>query len=105
MILNVYAIFDTAAKAFATPFFMHNDGLAIRAFSDNVNTSDTMIAKHPDQFYLYRLGQFDDQTAMFTQDEAPESLGCAVVFKVATPEESKVDKVLAEIKAMREVLK
>ena len=63
MKLNVYSIHDSAAKAFTQPFFMHNDGLAIRAFQGNVNSKEgNNISDHPDQFTLYKIGEFDDVT-------------------------------------------
>ena len=62
MNLNVYSVYDKVAQAFVTPFFMHNDGIAIRAFSDNVNSNeDSTIVKHYEQYALYRLGTFNDK--------------------------------------------
>ena len=81
MILTIYSIYDSAAKAYAQPFFMHNDGLAIRAFQDMVNSQDeNNIAKHPDQFTLFKLGTFDDQSGNFTSID-PDSKGNGVEYK------------------------
>jgi hypothetical protein len=81
MKLNVYSIFDTAAKAYTTPFFMHNDGLAIRAFQDNVNAEqENNISKHPDQFTLFKIGEFDDATGEIKTDVV-KSLGTGLEYK------------------------
>ena len=55
MKLNVYTIYDDTAKAYMQPFFMHNHGLAVRAFTDQVNRNDenNPLNKHPEQFTLY----------------------------------------------------
>jgi hypothetical protein len=74
MIQNIYTIFDTAASAFNPPFYMHNDGMAFRAFSDNVNDEKSIISKHPEQFILFKLGEYDDSEAMFDLLDTPRPL-------------------------------
>ena len=66
---KVYSIYDRTAQVFNTPFFQHNDGMAIRAFQDNVNSQDSVINKHPEQFSLHCLGEYDDQTGTITTQE------------------------------------
>jgi hypothetical protein len=81
MKLNVYSIFDSAAKAYTSPFFMHNDGLAIRAFQDNVNAEqENNISKHPDHFTLFKIGEFDDVTGEIKTDVV-KSLGTGLEYK------------------------
>lgn len=79
MKLKAYAILDTAAGAYNTPFFMQNDGMALRAFTDTGNSEDSLVGKHPDQFYLYRIGSYDDSSGELIP-ETPYSLGCAINF-------------------------
>jgi len=86
MNLNIYSIFDSAAQAFTQPFFMHNDGLAIRAFQDNVNASDNNIANHPHQFSLYKLGTYDDSNGLVTPETPPKSLALAI--ELVNPDET-----------------
>lgn len=90
MELNIYSIYDSAAKSYATPFFMPNDGLAIRAFSDNANDGESVISKHPDQFVLYKIGQYNDQTAKLDHYDPLVNLGIAATFKTETPEQSEL---------------
>lgn len=61
---KVYSVFDSKAAVYGTPFFMPNDKMAVRAFSDLVNTSDTMVNKHVEDFSLFCVGEFDDMSAM-----------------------------------------
>jgi hypothetical protein len=75
MELKAYSIYDSAAQAFIAPFFMQNDGLAVRAFSDNVNSNDeNNISKHPDQFALYKIGVFNDKSGVIDPEEVPVKL-------------------------------
>jgi hypothetical protein len=82
MKLNVYSIFDQAAEAFVTPFFMQNDGLAMRAFQDNVNANDeNNISKHPEQFSLYKIGEYDDKVGVIDSYEQPKVVARAIELK------------------------
>ena len=81
MNLNIYTIFDSAANAYMQPFFLHNDGLAIRSFSDTINAKEpNNISEHPDQFTLFKIGTYDDTNGHLANDE-PVSLGNAITFK------------------------
>ena len=75
MKLNVYTIFDQAAKAYVSPFFMHNHAMATRTFSDQVNQTGNQINSHPEQFILFCIGEYDDQTGEIIPLSTPESLG------------------------------
>lgn len=80
MLLNVYSIFDVKAKIYSNPFFMSHNGQALRAFSDLVTDSKSMINKHPTDYMLYRLAEFDDNAGIFTALKNPEFLANAVDF-------------------------
>lgn len=78
---NVYSIYDSAAKAFTTPFFLPTDGMAIRAFQGNVNSKeDNNISLHPDQFTLYKIGEWDDQRGHVEALDKIVSLGVGITF-------------------------
>ena len=77
MNLEIYAVFDKAAKAYMTPFFTHNEGLAMRSFSDAVNNPDSPFFRHPNDFTLYKMGAFDDNLGLFEIDD-PEKIATAI---------------------------
>lgn len=66
MILHMYSILDLKGVAFATPFFMHTDGIAIRSFQDALGDPKSELARHPEDYVLYRLGDFNDQRGVVT---------------------------------------
>lgn len=80
MILNVYAVFDKKLGNYATPFFMKNHGLALRAFGDLVMDPSTTVSRHAEDFSLYYLGAFDDETGELLNQE-PVHISHAVDFK------------------------
>lgn len=106
MMLNVYSFYDSAAKAYTQPFFLHNDGLAIRAFQSNVNdeSGNNNIANNPDQFTLYRIGQYDDVNGELIPT-TPESLGNGVKYQDKIKVTDKhMNAIFDEIKEIKEAL-
>lgn len=67
MILQIFAIRDSAAGSFGRPFFLPANGVATRSFMDEVNrpAQDNMMYQHPDDFELFHFGSFDDETGKF----------------------------------------
>lgn len=66
MVLNAYCIYDTKAKGYLNPWFMPNDDMALRAFTDHSNDLNTPIGQHPEDYILYRIGTYDNDTAELT---------------------------------------
>lgn len=62
MKINIYAIFDEKAQAFGRPYFCNHNGEAIRAFQDAVCEQGSRLAKHPADYKLYCLGNYDDNS-------------------------------------------
>lgn len=62
MLLNIYCIFDEKAGAYAPPIFLQKDGMALRAFEDEVNNDRSRIHAHPEDYSLYKLGSFNDES-------------------------------------------
>lgn len=80
MKLNVYSMFDSAAKAFTRPMFFNLDGEAIRAFQTEANRKDSPVCNFPDQFTMFHIGTYDDSTSVFVSVN-PRSLGLAIQYK------------------------
>lgn len=59
---GIFSIRDSASKAFAQPFYAPAEQVAIRSVRDLVNAADNVIAKHPDDYELFELGNFVDDT-------------------------------------------
>lgn len=85
MILNICTVKDRAADAFGRPMFVPSTGVAIRSFSDEINrnNADNQLYNHPDDFDLYELGQFDDNTGIFTLHEQPKLLSLGKQVKIS----------------------
>jgi len=70
MLHYVVCVKDRAAEVFNRPFFVPHRNVAVRDFTDEVNRSaaDNQLNKHPDDFDLYLLGTYDDNTGSFSLD-------------------------------------
>lgn len=69
MIHNVFSIYDEKAQAFLPPFVLPKTAMAVRTFSDCVNSSDHQFSLHPQDYTLFNLGIWDDETGEYTIDQ------------------------------------
>jgi len=85
MILNICTVKDRAADAYGRPMFVPSTGVAIRSFSDEINrnNADNQLYNHPDDFDLYELGSFDDNTGLFSLYEQPKLLSLGKQVKIS----------------------
>lgn len=59
---NIYSIYDSKTGVFNTPFFAMNNATAIRTFSDAANDTQTNINRHPEDFSLFHIGTYDEES-------------------------------------------
>lgn len=75
---KIFTVYDVKAQANMTPFFMQSTGQAVRAFEDTVNDPKSAFNKHPEDYTLFEIGTFDDQTGTLENHKASISLGTAL---------------------------
>lgn len=81
---KIVAVFDSAAGTYGQPIFAVSNGVAIRSMRDEVNRSalDNPMYQHPEDFVLYDLGEFDDNTgAISSLHDQPQVLARAKDMK------------------------
>lgn len=68
--LVVVCVFDSAIGSFARPVFVPSVGAAVRSFTDEVNrqADENPMYGHPDDFALYKVAIFDDESGKFSED-------------------------------------
>jgi len=62
MLLQMVTIFDKATLAYMRPFVALSTGQAIRIFEDEIQTPNSEIAKHAEDYALFKVGTFNDST-------------------------------------------
>lgn len=80
MIHQILVIFDSKVQAFATPFFVRSQAEGIRSLVANLSDPESLLHKFPEDYSLYSLGTFDDETGILEQ-KLPVNLGLVSVFK------------------------
>lgn len=78
MIYQIVSVHDRAADAFGRPIFALAIGQAIRSFQDEINriAPDNEMNRHPEDFDLFHIGNFDDQSGDF--ENLPHNLQIAI---------------------------
>jgi hypothetical protein len=83
MKLAICTIFDNKTGAYLQPFFTANVAVAERAISDLVVDPDHQFSKNPEDYVLFDLGQFDDETGLFDMHDAPRTIATLPAIKAA----------------------
>lgn len=66
--LLILAVRDRAVDAYMRPFPAPTVGAAVRGFLDELSRSESELAKHPDDYDLYQLAVWDEESGVFEQD-------------------------------------
>lgn len=73
--LTVLAVFDKCANTFGRPFYAPNTPAATRSLRSEVNNPQAgTIYTDPQDFALYELGSFDDQSGTFNLLQPPANV-------------------------------
>lgn len=73
------AIKDSKSDTYTPPSCFRHSGQAIRAFIDNIKQPmqdqvSQLMSRYPNDYDLYELGTYDDETATFTTHDKPNLL-------------------------------
>lgn len=80
MILKIFTVYDSKAEAYLPPFFSATRGLALRSFTDAVNTAGHAFNRYAEDYTLFEVGEFDDQHCTFEIHAVCQPLGRAIEF-------------------------
>lgn len=66
----IVAVKDLSIPAFMQPTTVRATGQAVRGFTDEANRDDStnQINRHPEDFELWQLGYFDEESGTFEND-------------------------------------
>lgn len=85
MKFKIFSVYDLKGEAFGMPLFFAAKGQAVRAFDDQCNDPSSTIAKHPGDYTLMEIGEYDDSNGLLVPLTEPASLGTGVDFKKVNP--------------------
>ena len=81
MVLKVYSIYDQKTGVYDRPFLQHTHGEAERNFKQLVNDEKSQVNKFPEDYDLYYLGEYDNNTGKYQTLDSPQHLIKAVQLK------------------------
>lgn len=70
--LVIIAVHDRQLDSYLRPFVAQSIGQAIRSFRDEVNRTDSDLNKHPEDYTLFHIGNYDEQTGAITSITASQ---------------------------------
>jgi len=82
--MKMFTVFDSKADVYSQPFYALIDHAAVRTFADAVNASESPYNKHPEDYCLFSIADFDDRTGIVTT-YPPQHLGHAVNLLTEDP--------------------
>lgn len=63
---KVYAPFDSKLQVWMQPMFFLHPGQAERMWRELALDGQSILSKHPNDFTLFQIGEFDDATGVLT---------------------------------------
>lgn len=67
-IVTEFAVYDKVAEMYMQPFRSSNKLKALQGFKDVANDPKSNIHKHPEEYQLYEIGTFNEETAERTNE-------------------------------------
>ena len=77
---KIFSIRDSKADYYTTPFFVKTMGEAERMFKDIIRDEKSQLNKHPEDFDLYYMGLYDDNTGKWTCLDILQHMHKAIEF-------------------------
>lgn len=81
MKVEMFTVYDSAAKRYLEPFNAVTIEFAIRQFRSSVETPDHLFAKYPEDYTLFHVGTFDMENGCIDALPTPHNLGVGQQFK------------------------
>lgn len=93
-----YSIYDRKALVYHTPYYAITDAVAVRTLSDAVTDPNGMFGRHPNDYVLFYVGEFDDSNGQFVPVQPlahvidAQALVKALQSEIPFPEGTTTDK-------------
>lgn len=73
MKLYALATRDIVANVWSPPMFVPHIGIAIRSFGDECRNKESPLGKHPEDYELWLVGEYDDNSGQMEPGIQPDS--------------------------------
>ena len=65
---RVFAVLDSKLGVFTAVHVLAHEGQAVRAFTELVNDRNSQLAKWPEDYALYQIGWFSEESGELTSE-------------------------------------
>lgn len=80
---KIFTIRDDKLETYNVPFFVPTIGAAERDFTDHANNPESPLYKHPEDYTLFLLGEYDQSSGLVDMEITPKVLMKAIEVKGA----------------------
>jgi hypothetical protein len=84
---RLYSVRDSKAECYLQVFTAKTAGEALRGFTREANNRQSIIGEHPEDFALFELGYWCEDTGTLMPHEQNRNLGLAADFVQKMPQE------------------
>lgn len=74
----ICSVYDAKAEVYGQPMFLRTNGEAIRSFVQEVNREESMLHAHPEDYTLFLIGHYDEETGELVQENNHVPLARAI---------------------------
>lgn len=67
--MKLFTVYDSKARIYGKPFCAESSVEAIRSWMQICKSEDSQFAQFPDDFSLYEIGEYNNETAKISQSE------------------------------------
>lgn len=82
---QIFSIYDKKGQCYLSPIVLSHKGQALRELENLVVRSQNLISQYPDDFAMYKLGDFDDISGKIVPTTVPIFIEEAGVFAKTSP--------------------
>jgi hypothetical protein len=84
-VYKIFSIRDSKAEIFHQPFYQKSHGEAERTFHQLCNDPKSTLFQFPEDFDLYYVGEYNDQSGVFKPLNTPQHVSKAISNKKPDP--------------------
>lgn len=74
---QLFTLYDLKARIHSNPISAHSVDHFCLNVADAIHNSDQLVAQHPEDYSLYLLGEFDDESGSVTLHTPPKFISTA----------------------------
>lgn len=98
---KVYVVRDAAAEATMRPVFFERDAVAMRSFTLQVASGDDQMSNSPEDFTLYRVGSYDDDSMVLVSEDPHRLLNGLEAINNRRIDQEKIKELQADIQQIQ----